>query len=184
MPRERILPYIILGLVKHHQPITGQEITNQFENEIGKFWKASHSQIYPELSRMMSDNWLKQSVITDNAKEKYYHLTEQGETVLTDWLLEPVEEPPTQKDFFSLKMFFIHQHSDPRILSLLIEERDLLSAQLKHFKEREILLFSSQEAINNEYGHYLILTRAIARVRNQLNWIKKSIAHWKKEHKE
>ena len=37
MPKERLLPYIILGIVKHSSPITGQAITKQFDNEIGEF---------------------------------------------------------------------------------------------------------------------------------------------------
>ena len=49
MPKKRILPYIILGILDQNPGSTGKFITNQFKNEIGEFWKASHSQIYPEL---------------------------------------------------------------------------------------------------------------------------------------
>ena len=183
MPKERLLPYIILGIVKHTSPITGQAITKQFDNEIGEFWKASHSQIYPELKRMSEDNWLKQTTSKDNAKEKYYQLTDEGETVLAGWLEETVEEAPIQKDLFSLKMFFIHDQTNPRILSLLEEERQILVGQLAHFKMRKELLFSSQEDIEQAFGHYLILSRAIARVSSQLNWIDDTILQWQEHHK-
>ena len=49
MPKKRVLPYIILGILKQNPGFTGKEITYQFKNEIGEFWKASHSQVYPEL---------------------------------------------------------------------------------------------------------------------------------------
>ena len=45
MPKKRILPYIILGILDQNPGSTGKFITNQFKNEIGEFWKASHSQI-------------------------------------------------------------------------------------------------------------------------------------------
>ncbi len=179
MPKERILPYIILGLVGQSEPMTGQEITNQFKNEIGKFWKASHSQIYPELKRMMDDDWVLQTTDPDNAKEKYYSLTESGRDALSDWLLSPVKEAPMQKDLFSLKMFFIRDAGDSRILTLLEEEEGLLAAQLDNFLERRRLLFSSQVDIEENFGHSLILDRAIDRATGQLAWIRDSIEKYK-----
>ena len=59
MPKKRILPYIILGILDQNPGSTGKFITNQFKNEIGEFWKASHSQIYPELKKMVEDDWIK-----------------------------------------------------------------------------------------------------------------------------
>ena len=69
MPQKRILPYIILGLLQE-RPLTGKEITHQFKNEIGEFWKASHSQIYPELTRMQADKWIDESEIDKDGRKK------------------------------------------------------------------------------------------------------------------
>ena len=71
MPKKRILPYIILGILDQNPGSTGKFITNQFKNEIGEFWKASHSQIYPELKKMVEDDWIKQTSDSNNEKEKY-----------------------------------------------------------------------------------------------------------------
>ena len=177
MPKERILPYVILGIVRTHQSLTGKAISQQFETEIGEFWKASHSQIYPELKRMITDKWLEQTTDPNNLKEKYYPLTPLGEETLSAWLLAPVLEAPTQKDLFSLKMFFIRSADDSRVRSLLEEEKELLDKQLAHLNKRLELLFPSQEEITQQYGHYLILSRAIARVRSQLDWIEDTLAH-------
>lgn len=80
-------------------------------------------------------------------------------------------------------MFFIHDQSNPRILSLLEEERQILLEQLAHFKMREKLLFSSPKDINRACGHYLILSRAISRVSSQLSWIEDTIQQWQKQNK-
>ncbi len=45
---KRTLKYAILGLV-HKEEMSGYDITSQFKKEIGQFWSAKHSQIYPEL---------------------------------------------------------------------------------------------------------------------------------------
>lgn len=37
MPKRRILPFIILGIVSNHPHITGREVTAAFSTEIGDF---------------------------------------------------------------------------------------------------------------------------------------------------
>ena len=62
MPKKRVLPYIILGILKQNPVISGKDITQQFKNEIGEFWKASHSQVYPELQKMLNDGWIEKKM--------------------------------------------------------------------------------------------------------------------------
>ena len=171
MPKERILPYVILGLVHQHKKLSGRDISHQFKNEIGNFWRSSHSQVYPELKRMLEEEWLVQHRVPHNDKEKYYTMTEAGEAELAQWLQAPILEAPVQKDMFSLKMFFIKDREDPRLWTMLQEERQLLEDNLTRLKAREAFLFSKEEDIQENFGHYLILTRAIDRVSGQLAWI-------------
>ena len=175
MPKERILPFIILGIIDNHPKITGREITNEFNTEIGDFWKASHSQIYPELKRMLADNWIKVTMNPDNAKEKFYDLTSEGKEVLNHWLTQAVTKLPIHQDLFSLKLFFIKTANDPRIKDLLVQQIKLLKDDLEHLLERKKLVFANQTTINNHYGHYLILTRAISRTEGQIKWLKEEL---------
>ncbi|SON64502.1 transcriptional regulator of PadC (fragment) [Latilactobacillus sakei] len=48
MAQKNILQYLLLGLL-NQAPKTGYDLKRVFENEIGEFWQAKHSQIYPEL---------------------------------------------------------------------------------------------------------------------------------------
>lgn len=171
MPKRRILPFILLGIINNHPGITGREITDEFSNEIGDFWKASHSQVYPELRRMIDDGWVKTVLRKVNAKEKYYELTEAGKVVLNDWLGQTVEELPIHQDLFSLKLFFINDPKDTRIQQLVTNQVQLLKKDLHHLKKRLALVFPDEQAINRHYGHYLILKRAISRTAGQLAWL-------------
>ena len=171
MPKKRILPYIIMGILKQNPNSTGKFITTQFTDEIGEFWKASHSQIYPELKKMLADNWIKTIPRENNSKEIHYSLTETGKQKLDEWIRQPLTELPISHDMFSLKLFFINDKSDPRIQELIAKEKALLSEQLAHLKSRKKLLFA--DSYDHNYGHYLILTRAISRIEGQLEWLNK-----------
>ena len=172
MPAKRILPYVILGIISEHSQLTGKDITKEFTTDIGEFWKSSHSQIYPELRRMTADQWLKIIPDPDNDKEIHYQLTKAGRQTLNEWLETPNESLPVSKDLFSLKMFFIQDKDDPRMTALIDTQMQLVKKSLAHLNERQQLLFSSETAINQNYGHYLILQRAIARQEAQLTWLK------------
>lgn len=150
MPKRRILPFIILGIVSNHPHITGREVTAAFSTEIGDFWKAAHSQIYPELRRMVDDRWLTSA-------------TPAGQAVLDKWLGQTVDELPIRQDLFSLKLFFINDPHDPRIEQLIAKQTSLLRSELTHLRQRQQTLFPDEQAVKGHYGHYLILTRAISR---------------------
>lgn len=68
-------------------------------------------------------------------------------------------------------MFFITDQNDPRISKIIKQEKALRQEQLAHLHQREQLLFKSKEDIQNNYGHYLILTRAISGNEGQLGWL-------------
>lgn len=171
VPAKRILPYVILGIIEEHGQLSGKDITKEFTTDIGEFWKSSHSQIYPELRRMTTDRWLAVVPNPDNDKEIHYQLTTEGRQILNQWLQTSNQALPVSKDLFSLKMFFIKDQDDPRMVVLIENQRRLVEASLAHLNERKKRLFSSPQAIRESYGHYLILERAISRQQAQLQWL-------------
>lgn len=173
MPRERILPHIILGIMSSNGgEMLGKDIITFFNREIGEFWQVAHSQVYPELKRMATEGYLTCHGLPDNDKEKMYRLTAHGQEMLDEWLAIPNQETPKQRDIFSLKMFFIQKMDDQRIPDLLQGQIDILESHLAHMEGRKATLFADQAAIENNYGHYLILRRAIARNKSQLEWLR------------
>lgn len=170
MPQKRILPYVIMGILLN-KDCTGKQIMDEFRFDIGEFWQSSHSQVYPELKRMEQDHWIESYSKEDNDKEIHYRLTAYGYEIINDWLMEPVDKLPVSKDLFSLKTFFINDRNDPRLEKLFRHQIQLVSNSLNHLRERRQALFSSQKQIDQHYGHYLILARAISRQENQLAWL-------------
>lgn len=56
MAKEKTLQYVLLGLLAK-KDLTGYDIKKLFQQEVGDFWCARHSQVYPEL-RKLEENGL------------------------------------------------------------------------------------------------------------------------------
>lgn len=168
------LQYIILGLL-NQRPQTGYDLTKAFEHEIGEFWQAQHSQIYPMLKRLETagDITHEDTVSGEKLAKKQYSLTPTGHDKLVAWVSEPSPELTATKDEFILKLYFIKTSDDPRLQPMLQEQAALHRAQLAHLKERQQTVFPDQAAIDQAYGHYLILDHAIGRERYYVEWLEK-----------
>lgn len=169
MPKKRILPYVLLGLINNKGQLSGYQISQEFKHEVGDFWHASHSQIYPELSRMKDDGWL---VDNDEDKSTFYTVTPKGYEVLRNWMQEPLTD---NEEIFSLKLYFIKDETDPLLKILLQQELQLKQAKLEYLQDRLQQVFTSDEVIEENFGHHLILTKAIGRETNQIKWLKEQI---------
>ena len=80
----RTLKYAILGLI-NREPMTGYDITREFNNNnLANFWYAKHSQVYPELSRLMEEKLVTCEVVIQGEKleKKLYSITEAGKEQL------------------------------------------------------------------------------------------------------
>ena len=149
MSKQRILPHIILGVISANESrVSGKQITDYVYREIGEFWQVAHSQVYPELKRMVQEGLLEVHAVPDNDKEKHYSMTEQGQSLLDEWLTVPNEEIPQQKDIFSLRMFFISKMDDERIVGHLEGQIVLLEKHLQHLLNRKETLFDETYRID------------------------------------
>lgn len=172
MPKKRVLPYILLGLINNQTKMSGYQISQEFNHEIGEFWHASHSQIYPELQRMISDRWIEPDVEVSDSKSIFYLITSDGKNILQEWLSEPLSE---KDDLFSLKLYFIKNQDSPLLRKLVEQQLQINSSHYEHLRSRRELVFPDESSIQNSYGHFLILNRAIERERNHINWLKNTL---------
>lgn len=121
---------------------------------------------------MVNDGWIAASTSQENAKERYYQITSEGQEVLNNWLDQLVTDLPIHEDLFSLKLFFIKDKNDKRIPQMINRQLLLLEKELKYLQQRLKQVFPNKTAIKTNYGHYLILTRAISRTKGLIVWLK------------
>ena len=80
------LRHALLGALADH-PRTGYELLKHFEQSLAYAWPASHSQIYPELARLLADGLIEQAAIGPRGS-KTYAVTDDGVAEVRRWLRE------------------------------------------------------------------------------------------------
>lgn len=176
----RILKYAILGLI-NREPMTGYDIAREFNSQnLANFWYAKHSQIYPELSRLMEEGLVTYQVVIQGEKleKKLYTITEKGRQELKEWLIEKDPLPPTAKDVFRLRMYFSESMSREQLRSHLMDQLEKHSVKCRHLSDM------MEKNHNNtppppgtrECGDYMVLKGGIMRETTYLQWLKDCLA--------
>ena len=82
---------ILVSLLE--QPGSGYELARRFERSIGRFWTATHQQIYRVLKRMADDGWVCAEQVGQSGRpdKRSFSVSADGRAVLTAWLREPVQ---------------------------------------------------------------------------------------------
>jgi DNA-binding PadR family transcriptional regulator len=103
-----MLRFAILELL-HRKPLSGYDLKKRFAGSVGFFWKAKHSQIYPELRRLESEGLVTASRVPHEWRptKKLYSITTKGLEELVRWLRER-PELQAGKDEMMLKCFAFH----------------------------------------------------------------------------
>lgn len=180
----RTLKYAILGLV-NRKPMTGYDIGKDFNFQLAQFWTANHSQIYPELKKLVDEKLLVYDIeISGEVLErKVYNITEKGRKEFLKWLNKDEPMEPTPKNIFRLRMYFSN--------NLDVNTRlTLLEHQLLQHNERINFLYSQKEPYecvpsldSPEFGDYIVLDGAIIREESTIKWLKNCINYCKGEDK-
>ena len=98
------LRHALLGALADH-PRTGYELLKHFEQSLAYAWPASHSQIYPELARLLADGLIEQAAIGPRGS-KTYAVTDDGVAEVRRWLRETEPERRVRSEG-ALRPFFL-----------------------------------------------------------------------------
>jgi len=98
------LRYALLGALAD-QPRTGYELLKHFQQSLAYAWPASHSQIYPELARLLEDGLIEQTG-SGARNSKTYAVTEAGIAEVRAWLRDTPPDRRVRSDA-ALRTFFL-----------------------------------------------------------------------------
>src|SRR5690349_17022097 len=125
--------HALLGLLAD-TPQNGYDLTKRFEQTLSEHaWNAGHSQIYPELKRMMADGLVE--VVDEGSRgSKVYGVTDAGRAELRRWMFSPLGDTPPRNEF-ALRLFLMSS-LDLADLRVLVErmssESDAQAVELTH----------------------------------------------------
>lgn len=158
-------------------PCSGYDLAKQFDSSVGFFWKASHQQIYRELSKLEAQCWVSYETIAQTGKpdKKLYRVTELGKKQLSDWLNEQCQ-PMAVRDELLVKMF-VGYLASPQILQIELQRhRQIHQQKLQAYKELEAQYFSqpTKLALEEKY-RYMTLKRGIYEETSWLTWCDEAI---------
>ena len=124
-----------MGLLAQ-EVLSGYDLMQRMKGRVGNFWRAGHSQIYPELSRLEEAGHVTHNVVrqTDRPDKKVYEITSRGLEALKEWVTEP-PVPGAPRDELVLKAYSVWLADPKKAARLFRDEQRAHEEQLARYKE-------------------------------------------------
>ncbi len=162
---------------------TGYEIAKWFDEGLGYFWRASHQQIYLELSKMNNLGLVsfKEQAQSGKPTKKIYKVTRKGKADLVDWMVQATARP-VYKDALLMKVFAGHLISPELLLLEIKRHRDSYLESKARLEEINSTIFNDVEnlPIETQFMH-LTLRNGVLQTDAFLKWTDEVIPFLKKQ---
>jgi DNA-binding PadR family transcriptional regulator len=159
------LRHALLGALAD-RPRTGYALLKHFEQSLAYAWPASHSQIYPELARLLDEGLIEQAA-TGPRGSKTYALTDTGLAEIRRWLRETEPDRRVRSDA-ALRTFFLWLLEPAEARAQLERERGYwqgILAELEAIRAEPVGTTRKQRAFR------LALEGGIRTVEARLEWL-------------
>ena len=164
------LRYAVLGALAD-SPRTGYALLKHFQQSLAYAWPASHSQIYPELARLLEEGLIEQAA-TGPRGSKTYALTGVGREEIRQWLRETEPDRRVRSDA-ALRTFFLWLLEPEEAAGQLEREQDYWRRILEEFKR----IRAEPTGANRKARTFRIaLEGGIRTVEARLEWLESAIA--------
>lgn len=159
------LRYALLGALAD-RPRNGYALLKHFEQSLAYAWPASHSQIYPELARLLEDGLIEQTESGPRGS-RTYALTDAGLDEIRRWLRETEPDRRIRRDA-TLRTFFLWLLEPDEAEAQVERERAYWSGILEEFQRiRDEPTGSNRKARTFR----IALEGGIRTVEAQLEWL-------------
>ncbi len=157
----------ILGLLAE-QPRSGYDLTQAFDRSLANVWSAGHSQVYPELARLVADGMIEQ-VGAGPRGRKVYAATPAGIDEVVRWLRD--DSPArTVRDEALLRGFFLWLLPEDEARGFLEREAAWHRGELERYKDVVAVNAALWDATRSTRAQRLMLESGIR--------IRRALAEW------
>ena len=171
------LGYAILALLAR-QPSTGYELSARARRPLGYFWSARHSQVYPELRRLLAAGLVRFDTAPGPGPrdKKVYSLTDYGMTRLRDWVIQP-PEPEPGRDNLLLKAYAAWTADPEAAARMFAAEEAKQSERLSEYQADRRRVESRHNGgppppRHPDFGNYATLRFGIDYQRERIAWLR------------
>lgn len=151
---------------------TGYDLARRFDKSIGRFWTATHQQVYKVLARMESAGWIASTRVAQDGRpdKKIYDLTAAGRAELRDWIGRPAEAEAARSDL-AVKIRGA-SHGDPAAVAAEVRRHRAAHAErLEFYLANEKREFPDPSALAGHRLHqWLVLRGGISLERGLIDW--------------
>jgi DNA-binding PadR family transcriptional regulator len=157
---------------------TGYDLARRFDKSIGRFWTATHQQVYKVLARMEANGWIASTHIAQDGRpdKKVYDLTDAGRAELRDWIGQPAEPEAARSDL-AVKIRGASYGDPAAVADEVRRHRAMHSDRLEFYLANEKREFPDPSALSGRRLHqWLVLRGGINLERGMIDWFDEVIA--------
>ena len=158
--------------------MSGYELARSFDGSLGFFWRASHQQIYQELSKLSGKGWLVGRTVPQEGKPSkiVYTLTGDGRAALEQWVLGG-SRLVEAKDDLMVKLYNLNRGNLAHLISELEARREQVMARLYLYERIRRRHYDDPQALPlRRKGVYLALTAGVSQGEQFLQWCDNALA--------
>jgi DNA-binding PadR family transcriptional regulator len=175
-PHERLtamtstLGYAILAILARH-PRSGYELSTAMSHPLGYFWTARHSQIHPELQRLVAAGQVSFEQVPGPGPQdkKIYSLTDEGLTALRQWVVEPPQIRP-ERDEMVLKTYAAWLADPAELIRLFRDQLEAHKRRLSSYEEQRASMPEVPAHGSPAFGNYATLWCGISYENHRIAW--------------
>jgi DNA-binding PadR family transcriptional regulator len=153
-------------------PQSGYDLAKRFDGSVGFFWQATHQQIYRELNKLESQEWIIAQAIAQVGRpdKKLFSLTDLGISQLQNWILQPCEVAAIKEEIL-IKLYGGYLVSEEAIAKEISQHQHLHQQKLAAFHQIEAKFFSNPEKCSKQAKYsYLTLRLGIRLEKEWIEW--------------
>ncbi|MEN8904629.1 MAG: PadR family transcriptional regulator [Clostridiales bacterium] len=169
--------YAVLGVLSIMSG-SGYDIKKFCDKTIKHFWNENFGHIYPVLSKLEKDEFIKIKDINsdNNRNKKIYEITDKGKNEFKKWLLEPVDFKPPRSELL-LKISFGNQMGKSKILYILENTRKKYIEKIEIYKLLEKPYLKDEAAKKDKQYYYWLssLRYGIILTEAKIKWCNETI---------
>lgn len=181
VPGVGTLGYSILALLATQSRI-GYEIAQLMKAPIGYMWTAQHSQIYPELSRLLDQGFVSAMTVTGSGPRdtRRYTITGAGEAALREWVNSPLRE--VSRNELLLRVRALWLLDPPRARDFIVAQRARQQQLLDTYADEEDRFAPELDDITDpttaSFAEWATLRYGISHAQTTIEWFDWILTHY------